>query len=149
MLRQFERGDNRIFYRTEHDRAFDLHLDGILVTQLTHMSLGEKVVLPPHRRLTHCAAQRAVGPPFHPEQVHDPLCSMGPLTYIAMMIPAQLFAAAGSIFSELLRRRRSAKAARQLIAKHLDPLLKATDELQGKLRSLAEEDFAEFRNIPA
>src|SRR5260221_11062885 len=74
---------------------------------------------------------------------------MGPLTYIAMMIPEQLFPAASSIFSELLRRRRSAKAARQLIAKHLDPVLKATDELQGKLRSLAEEDFSEFRNIPA
>jgi hypothetical protein len=55
----------------------------------------------------------------------------------------------GLHLQELLRRRRSAKAARQLIAKHLDPLLKATDELQGKLRSLAEEDFAEFRNIPA
>jgi hypothetical protein len=43
----------------------------------------------------------------------------------------------------------AAAAARRLIATQLDPLLKAADELQGKLRSLAEEDFAEFRNIPS
>lgn len=44
---------------------------------------------------------------------------------------------------------RSAAAARRLIATQLDPLLKAADELQGKLRSLAEEDFKDFREMPA
>jgi hypothetical protein len=65
------------------------------------------------------------------------------------MFPSQLISALGSILSEAQRRWRSAKAASRLVALHLDPVLKAADELQGKLRSLAEEDFAEFRNIPA
>lgn len=30
----------------------------------------------------------------------------------------------------------------------MDPLLKAANELHGKLRSLAEEDFREFRRVP-
>jgi hypothetical protein len=69
------------------------------------------------------------------------------------MIPWQLIAtfqrAVGSVLTEAQTRWRSAKAARRLVAVHLDPVLKAADELQGKLRSLAEEDFAEFRDIPA
>jgi hypothetical protein len=32
-----------------------------------------------------------------------------------------------------------------MVETHLDPILKAADELVGKLRSLAEEDFTEFR----
>ena len=34
------------------------------------------------------------------------------------------------------------QSARKLVDDHLDPILKAADELVGKLRSLAEEDFA-------
>jgi hypothetical protein len=38
-------------------------------------------------------------------------------------------------------------AARRIVALQLDPLLKAADELQGKLLSLAKEDFTEFRRL--
>jgi hypothetical protein len=55
----------------------------------------------------------------------------------------------GFLFSELRGRWQSATAARRLIDTQLDPLLKAADELQGKLRSLAEEDFREFRALPS
>lgn len=54
----------------------------------------------------------------------------------------------GSLFSELRGRWQSSAAARRLIDTQLDPLLKAADELQGKLRSLAEEDFRDFRRLP-
>jgi hypothetical protein len=54
----------------------------------------------------------------------------------------------GSLFSELRGRWQSAAAARRIIDTQLDPLLKAADELQGKLRSLAEEDFRDFRALP-
>lgn len=54
----------------------------------------------------------------------------------------------GSLFSELRGRWQSAVAARRVIDTQLDPLLKAADELQGKLRSLAEEDFRDFRALP-
>jgi hypothetical protein len=53
-----------------------------------------------------------------------------------------------SLATEFLRRWNNAAVARRLIAEQLDPLLKAADELQGKLRSLAEEDF-EFRRLPS
>jgi len=54
----------------------------------------------------------------------------------------------GSLFSELRGRWQSSVAARRVIDTQLDPLLKAADELQGKLRSLAEEDFRDFRPPP-
>jgi hypothetical protein len=54
----------------------------------------------------------------------------------------------GSLFSELRGRWQASAAARRVIDTQLDPLLKAADELQGKLRSLAEEDFREFRALP-
>ena len=54
----------------------------------------------------------------------------------------------GSLFSEVRGRWQSVVAARRVIDTQLDPLLKAADELQGKLRSLAEEDFREFRVLP-
>jgi hypothetical protein len=65
--------------------------------------------------------------------------------------------AAFPIFSRVLpgvlesarKRWDSATTARRIIATQLDPLLKAADELQGKIRSLAEEDFREFRFLPA
>jgi hypothetical protein len=52
------------------------------------------------------------------------------------------------LLAEVQKRRESAAAAREVVARQLDPLLKAADELQAKLRSLAEEDFAEFRRMP-
>jgi hypothetical protein len=54
----------------------------------------------------------------------------------------------GSAFEELRKRWVGAATARRVVATQLDPLLKAADELQGKLRSLAEEDFREFLAIP-
>jgi hypothetical protein len=54
----------------------------------------------------------------------------------------------GSLIAEARRRWEAKTAARRIIAMQLDPLLKAADELQGKIRSLAEEDFREFRTIP-
>jgi hypothetical protein len=41
-----------------------------------------------------------------------------------------------------------ASSARRFVDEHLDPLLKAADELVGKLRSLAEDDFRPLHNIP-
>jgi hypothetical protein len=38
-------------------------------------------------------------------------------------------------------------SAKKFVDIHLDPLLKAADELVGKLRSLAEDDFRSLRNI--
>lgn len=37
--------------------------------------------------------------------------------------------------------------ARKLVDDHLDPILKSADEIVGKIRSLAEEDFASLRRI--
>jgi hypothetical protein len=45
----------------------------------------------------------------------------------------------------LRQRLESKSVAARVVSKQLDPLLKSADELQGKLRSLAEEDFREFR----
>jgi hypothetical protein len=39
------------------------------------------------------------------------------------------------------------RGSRKLVDDHLDPILKAADEIVGKLRSLAEEDFASFRHV--
>lgn len=40
------------------------------------------------------------------------------------------------------------KSAKKLIDKNLDPILKASDELVGKIRSLAQADFQEIINAP-
>lgn len=66
----------------------------------------------------------------------------------ALSSPVLLWAL-GSLLTATQRRRDSVRAARRVLAVQLDPLLKAADELHGKLRSLAEEDFAEFGTIPA
>jgi hypothetical protein len=50
------------------------------------------------------------------------------------------------IYQEFRHRSDRKRAARQFVDQHLDPLLKATDEVVGKLRSLAEEDFVELRD---
>jgi hypothetical protein len=49
--------------------------------------------------------------------------------------------------SELRSRFSRKRNARKLVDDHLDPILKAADEIVGKLRSLAEEDFVSFRHI--
>jgi hypothetical protein len=64
-------------------------------------------------------------------------------------MPGFLTSMLNSLFTQILRRWHNAAAARRLIVEQLDPLLKAADELQGKLRSLAEEDFVEFRRLPS
>jgi hypothetical protein len=53
------------------------------------------------------------------------------------------------IYQEFRRWSESARSAEQFVDKHLDPLLKAADELVGKLRSLAESDFKELHAIQA
>jgi hypothetical protein len=57
--------------------------------------------------------------------------------------------AAGFIFTEGRKKWEGTVAARRVIATQLDPLLKAADDLYGKLRALADEDFADFRRLPA
>ncbi|HEX7153465.1 MAG TPA: hypothetical protein VF618_18405 [Thermoanaerobaculia bacterium] len=46
---------------------------------------------------------------------------------------------------EYTRRRARREAAKDLLVKHHDPILKAADELVGRIRSLAISDFADFR----
>jgi hypothetical protein len=53
------------------------------------------------------------------------------------------------LFSRLARRTEETESARALLGRHLDPILKAADELVGKLRSLAETDFGDFRHPPS
>ncbi|MCP4902346.1 MAG: hypothetical protein GY906_35715 [bacterium] len=53
----------------------------------------------------------------------------------------------GPMFAEFRRRREDSKSARALVDFHLDPILKAADELVGKLRSLAQSDFDEIISL--
>jgi hypothetical protein len=57
--------------------------------------------------------------------------------------------AAEFIFTEGRKKWEGAVAARRVIATQFDPLLKAADYLYGKLRALADADFADFRRLPA
>ena len=52
-------------------------------------------------------------------------------------------------YQEIRSRFTQRRSARKLVDDHLDPILKAADEIVGKLRSLAEEDFASFRRKTA
>jgi|SRR3972149_7654515 len=52
------------------------------------------------------------------------------------------------LYMEYRRHRESSETAQQIVNRHLDPVLKAADELVGKLRSLAEHDFVEFKHYP-
>jgi len=49
------------------------------------------------------------------------------------------------IYMEWSRRRHAEESSKQLVNRHLDPVLKAADELVGKLSFLAQNDFAEFK----
>ena len=48
------------------------------------------------------------------------------------------------LWTELRKRRDDQRSAREVINRHLDPVLKAADELVGKLSSLAQEDFKDL-----
>lgn len=52
-------------------------------------------------------------------------------------------------YQELRHRSERSRSAVRFVDEHLDPLLKAADELVGKLRSLAESDFRRLHDIPA
>jgi len=45
------------------------------------------------------------------------------------------------IYSEYKRRTAKSSSAKELVSRHMDPILKSADELLGKLLSLAKEDF--------
>lgn len=47
-------------------------------------------------------------------------------------------------YSEYRRRSEKSESAKALVNKHLDPILKASDELVGKLRSIASKDIYDF-----
>ena len=51
------------------------------------------------------------------------------------------------LYQEVRRRSEHSRSAKQFVDQHLDPLLKAADELVGKLRSLADEDFKSLRGV--
>lgn len=48
-------------------------------------------------------------------------------------------------YSEYRRRSEKSESAKALVNKHLDPILKASDELVGKLRSIASKDIYDFK----
>lgn len=52
------------------------------------------------------------------------------------------------IYKEYTRRAEEQQSAKNLINRHIDPILKSTDELVGKIRSLAQSDFREIVNAP-
>jgi hypothetical protein len=52
------------------------------------------------------------------------------------------------IFERFRRRSEEQLSARALLSRHLDPLLKAADDLVGKILSLSDIDFADFRKTP-
>lgn len=52
------------------------------------------------------------------------------------------------VYQEVRRRSDSVRTARRFLDEHLDPLLKAADELVGKLRALALEDFRSLDGVP-
>jgi len=47
-------------------------------------------------------------------------------------------------YDEYKRRSEVSKSAKELVKKHIDPILKAADEIVGKIRSLAQSDFQEI-----
>ena len=51
------------------------------------------------------------------------------------------------LYQEFRHRSERSRSATRFVDEHLDPLLKAANELVGKLRSLAERDFRELHDI--
>lgn len=52
-------------------------------------------------------------------------------------------------YLEMRRRDERKQSAARFVDEHLDPLLKAADELVGKLHSLGKEDFKSFSDVPS
>lgn len=50
------------------------------------------------------------------------------------------------LYMEYRRQSEAKETSKQIVNRHLDPVLKAADELVGKMRSLAQDDFVEFKN---
>jgi hypothetical protein len=50
-------------------------------------------------------------------------------------------------YQEVLRRSERARTAARFVDEHLDPVLKAADELFGKLLALGKEDFRSLRTL--
>ena len=50
-------------------------------------------------------------------------------------------------YQELRRHFDRSQSAKQFVNENLDPVLKAADELVGKLCSLAKDDFRSFHNV--
>ncbi len=48
------------------------------------------------------------------------------------------------IYQEYLRRSKAKKSAKDLVDRHIDPILKSSDELVGKIRSLSQSDFTDL-----
>jgi hypothetical protein len=51
------------------------------------------------------------------------------------------------VYQEIRRHFDQSQSAKRFVDEHLDPLLKAADELVGKLRSLADDDFKELYDV--
>src|ERR1019366_1020050 len=51
------------------------------------------------------------------------------------------------LYQEVRRHFEDFKSAKRFVDQHLDPLLKSADELFGKLRSLADEDFKGLHGV--
>lgn len=51
------------------------------------------------------------------------------------------------LYQEFRRRSDRSESAKRFVDKHLDPLLKAADEVVGKVRSLADEDFKSLYDV--
>lgn len=52
------------------------------------------------------------------------------------------------LYQEYRRRSQTRKTAKDLIDRHIDPILKSADELVGKIRSLAQSDFRQLIKAP-
>lgn len=64
---------------------------------------------------------------------------------VSLISGGALVKAADYLYEEYKNRRDRAATARALLTKHLDPILRAADELVGQVRSLAVTDFSDFR----
>lgn len=64
---------------------------------------------------------------------------------VSLISGGALVKAADYLYEEYKNRRDRTATARALLTKHLDPILRAADDLVGQIRSLAVTDFEDFR----